>query len=165
VPLGGKVWSVVCQGRDLVLKPVTLPTCRVRIAGLSGAADLNGWSCSTGQFKMALDHDGAAELVRDKFQLWTYECTNGDWQLTGNLRGQGILDPPANGPKVIEAGPKLACALTRTDQPDGVRLDYRCAGRAKETVTVTCKRRAVQPCFVVLDSTGKEVFRKVQGFG
>jgi len=165
VPLNGHVWSVACNGREAVLKPVTLPACKVRIAGLGKSAALHGWSCSTGSFDGALDDGGCVEIPRDKFQLWSYEWTKDDWRLSGQLRSLGTLDPPAAGARAVEVGPKLKATLAKTDEAGSVKFEYRCAGRAKETVSVFRGGKQVVPAFVVFDAQNREVFRKEQSFG
>lgn len=126
---------------------------------------LRGWSSATGSFEGRLDADSCAEIDRDKFAPWSYECVRDAWKIVGSLRVLRTLDPPSGPVRTVEAGPLLKCNLVRNPAPGGDKFIFKCLGRVGDSVTVYKDGKKIEPLFIFKDERGEEVFRKTQGFG
>ncbi|GEM_PF-2757855 len=166
VQAGGGTWDVALEGQKLVLHPVSLSTCKVKIEGAGPSSRVFGWSYACGSIQGALDGEECIEVPEEKFLLYSYRMERGAWRLSGSLRSCGVLDPAgAEGPLVVSVGPPVEKVLRSRLRGGDVHFSFSFAGRARERLTLYKDGNRIDLVLVVVDGEGKEVFREAMRYG
>ncbi len=165
VSIGGSFWAISLAGQELTLKPVNVQSFRIRMDGVKKPCKVIGWSDMTGNFSAEVDDHGFAEIPKDTFQLYSYDCTLGNWSLDGSLRNSGRQKPPSGGEQKVVVGPKLKGQFEKQGEGKNVRFVFKCFGRANEPVNVEKDGKRIAPAFVITRADGSEAARIECPFG
>jgi hypothetical protein len=168
--LAGSWWKVRVEGkmgsRELVLTPAGVETFRLRLTGVPGSVKVRGWSYGSGLFEETLDAQGSIRLPRNRYRVYNYIASSGEFRFSATMRRRGVAAPPADGEVAcLDVGPPFMGKITRYDRRGNTGFNFQLLDRAGGSVTLYRKDKRVQPVFVIRNADDEEVLRKTCRFG